>query len=262
MSTPKSSWRGTILFGKLPIGVELTSVCADEDSEFVTVHAADRGPVKQIKRCTKCAKDVDASECARAVEVAGEHVVVTEEELKACAPKSRSTIVLTQFVGAETIRPAFYDKAYYVEPTSGEYRDLQAHSILFGALGSHGLVAIGKVSFKTAERIAAIGVDEGRLMLYTLHYPGELRAVVQCPRVSVPQDLIAISVEVMESINRESGLSIEHEADLTRFSDDYSTRLAKLLRVKRGEVLTAPAGADLASVLAGSVKKPRRRKAA
>ncbi len=262
MSTPRPSWDGVIRFGLVDIEVQLIAVTVDPKSDFISVHAAAGhiGTVKQDRVCEECAKTVDTADLSRAVPTTGGPVLISDVEIEDLATPSRKVIVLDQFKPVQMLRPAYYERAYYVAPKS--IRDAIPCGTLRRALALKGEAGIGKIAFLSRERLAAISVDDaGNLMLYALHFPAEMRepphpfgdGEVLCR----DEDIRAAAV-LMDAINQRGHFSSAGpDLSTDRYRDGYTDGLATLVADKKGTA--KPARYEtLDKALTASVTRQRR----
>lgn len=259
MTSARPSWTGTIEFGGLSIGVQLVTACPDPETEFVSVHAADMGTLKQLKICSKCSAPVTSAEIASAVEVGkGDYALVTAEEMAALATPARGTVKLDQFPPAGSIRPVLYEKSYYVMPASDDDRAI--YSLLRAALGRLERVGLGKIALRGRERIAAIATDGDSLlmMLYVLRMPAEVRAASLGSWITVvTAEDVRAATELIEATNRKAKIHASYVPNFALYRDEYSEKLHALTARKRGRTVGANAG-DIGATLKASVARTKR----
>jgi DNA end-binding protein Ku len=253
-TTPRPSWTGTIRFGLLDIPVKLIPATDDsESSVFVTLHAACQSPVRQDRICKKCANTLDAHEIVKGVDVgAGVYAIVSDEELAALAQPSRSVVLLNQYCDVTAISLFAPEKTYYVVP--GDDRGPGGYDLLRRALETLEKAGIGKISFRSRERICAVRAGEDCLVLHVLRmFVGEVRPAPEVTSGPIEDSELALAVKLIQS----SKSSATGACDLSRYEDVYSKRLESLVASKRPK--KAPgAGLTVAGTLAASVKRAKR----
>lgn len=255
MANARASWTGIVQFGLLAIGVQLLPCSADPDPPFVSVHAKDLKPVKQIKICsgTSCSVTLSAGDIAQAVTMSGGgHSLVTPEELEAIAPASRKVVVLDRFARRDGLRLIAHERSYNVLPAGD---DRHAYSLLNRVLDATNRAALGKISFRGRERIAAFVVEDEELLLHVLRFPSEIRECIYPPLAPVSGDELRLAEQFVDQTNKKAGASTADSCHLYRYTDDYTDQLEALIRIKRGTDIPHPA---LSTTLKASVTRAKR----
>ncbi len=100
------------------------------------------------------------------------YIEIDPEELKALRIPTATTMQIQQFVDADEISSALYERPYFVAPKD----DVQAKAvgILRKALADTKTMEIGEIAFSGREHLVAIGAPldpkQKGLMLYMLRY--------------------------------------------------------------------------------------------
>ena len=117
--------------------------------------------------------EVEFSNIANAYESDdGQTVVLTKGDL-ATLPVTRSPeISILEFVPADQVDPIYFDKPYYLEPSS---KSPKAYVLLAKALESTDRLAIANFTLRNRTRLAALRVVDGVMTLQTLLWPDEVR---------------------------------------------------------------------------------------
>jgi DNA end-binding protein Ku len=119
----------------------------------------------------------------------GQYVTLEPEELDAVALETTHVVDIQQFVPEDEIDELYYGEPYYVVP-DGDYGE-EAFAVLREAISAKGMVAIGRVVFRSREHMVAIKPRDQGTMLTTLLYPYEVRK----PRHSSARFLIRRSTK-------------------------------------------------------------------
>jgi len=161
--------------------------------------------------------------------------------------------------GDGTIR--FVKQAYYVEPDKiGQ----KAFSLLRAVLADKGLTAICKVVIKDREALAALDPFADTMVLSTLHWPDEIRAVAD---LDLPTE--EFEFKPAERLMAEQLIeAMTAEFDPAQYRDEYREALMGVIeaKVEGRQVVQAaeePAGAliDLMAALEASVNAARASRA-
>lgn len=262
-ATARPSWTGVLQFGLVPIGVKLFPVAGEYKTPFVSVHPSCMAPFKQVKKCSKCGR----ANCveAKAVDVSDQpdrtdYVVLTDADLESLTPASRKRITLDQFPEvAEVLRPELIEETYYVQPSTEG--DREAYWSLWAALRASSAAGVGKVSFRSRERLAAILPHQptGGMICLVLRFPSELRAIIGDAAMAVDDDRLAKACALIEQIRHNSIFPLSP----ILFRDDYEAKVTEIVAGKRPPALslTEALVASVASTVTAKVVD-RRRKAA
>jgi DNA end-binding protein Ku len=134
----------------------------------------DSRDMQRLRRELYCPADnkvVDDDEIARGVQVGDKWVTVTDDELRAAAPKRSTSIEILDFVPLDEIDPLYYDHPYLVVPGSA----LKPYRLLVEVLQEKNLAGIARFVLHAREHYVALRVLEDQLCLITLRYQDQLR---------------------------------------------------------------------------------------
>ncbi|APE35668.1 Ku protein [Nocardia mangyaensis] len=218
----RSIWKGSIAFGLVNVPVKVYTATEDHDIRFHQVHAEDGGRIKYDRVCTVCGKSIQYADIDKAyVDPDGDQVVLTDADFAKLPAAEKHEIPVLEFVPSDQIDPVLFDKSYYLEPDSATPK---AYQLLAATLERIDKTALVHFTLRQKTRLAALRVREGILVLQTLLWPDEVRAVdfpalddAPAPR---PQEL-KMAETLVESM---SG-----DFDPTEYTDEYQIELQKLL---------------------------------
>ncbi|MFC4373707.1 Ku protein [Nocardia halotolerans] len=218
----RSIWKGSIAFGLVNVPVKVYTATEDHDIRFHQVHAEDGGRIKYDRVCQVCGKSVQYSDIDKAyVSPDGDQVVLTDTDFSKLPAAEKHEIPVLEFVPSDQIDPVLFDKSYYLEPDSATPK---AYQLLAATLERIDKTALVHFTLRQKTRLAALRVREGVLVLQTLLWPDEVRAVdfpsledAPAPR---PQEL-KMAETLVESM---SG-----DFDPGDYTDEYQIELQKLL---------------------------------
>ena len=133
-------WNGTLTFGLVVIPVRLYAATEKKSVSFRLLHEECHTPVKYMKWCPSCEKELHQSEIVKAYEYQkGEHVIVTEEDMEAIPGPSAHVIEILDFVNLHDVGRGT-TKSFFLEPREGAekaYSLLLVHEIRRqGCIGS------------------------------------------------------------------------------------------------------------------------------
>ncbi|QIS04732.1 Ku protein [Nocardia brasiliensis] len=218
----RSIWKGSIAFGLVNVPVKVYTATEDHDIRFHQVHAKDGGRIKYDRVCTVCGKSVQYADIDKAYESPeGDKVILTDEDFAKLPAAEKHEIPVLQFVPSEQIDPILYEKSYYLEPDSSTPK---AYVLLATTLERIDRTALVHFTLRQKTRLAALRVQDGVLVLQTLLWPDEVRAVefesldgVAEPK---PQE-IKMAETLVETMS--------DDFDPDQFTDEYQIELKRLL---------------------------------
>lgn len=170
----RAIWSGSINFGLVSIPVAMYSATEDHTVHF---HQFQRGTADRIRYQRineRTGKEVDYADIVKGAEVGGgDYVIVEPEELDAIAPGRSRTLDITRFVDLNEIDPVYFQKTYWLAPTSEEYT--RPYALLREAMARANRAGIATFVMRGKEYLAAIRADDGALALHTLFFADEIR---------------------------------------------------------------------------------------
>jgi DNA end-binding protein Ku len=129
---------------------------------------------------------VSRSELLKGFEVAkGEYVLFGKEELDAVKLESTRIIDIEKFVPRTSIDRLYWDTPYHLVPAGKT--GIEAYAVIRAAMAKQSMVAIGRLVMSTRERICAIEIEEGGLVLTTLRTAEEVRALDEVALPDLPK---------------------------------------------------------------------------
>jgi DNA end-binding protein Ku len=154
----------------------------------------------------------------------GEYVLFDKEELDAVKLESTRIIDIEKFVPRASIDRLYWETPYHLVPAGKT--GIEAYAVIRAAMGQN-MVAIGRLVMSTRERICAIEIEEGGLVLTTLRTAEEVRALdeVALPELPKPDPkMLQIAEKIVE---QQSG-----DFDPSEFRDRYEDALRVLIEEK------------------------------
>jgi DNA end-binding protein Ku len=228
-------WRGHLTFGLVTIPVKLYTATDSKDIRFRLLHKSCLTPIQNKRYCPHHDQIVEWNDVVRGYEhEKGKFVSLTEEDLESVPLETAGTVSVTSFVTLEDINPLFYEKSYYLAPDEGGQK---AFRLLHDTMTEVSRVAVGKVVIKEKEHLVSVRPHDGALVLSTLYYADEVRAVDDIPELPVQAKIHPNEKKMAMQLIE--GLSAEFAP--TEYTDDYRKALEKVISAKiQGEPIEAP----------------------
>ena len=225
---PLSSWKGYISFGLISVPIRLFVAARESHISFNQVHEVCGTRIKQQLFCPHCERVVERSEIAKGYPIDKENfVLVSNEELKALEAQSSETMEIVQFVKLPEVDPLYYQTSYF---SVAEDPGRRAYSLIHKGMEQLKLGAIAKITLHQREQIVMIRPFEKGLVLHTLYYPEEIRAVAEYdnqPEVEVQKAEVELAEQFMKQLTTDF-----HPENL---KDEYESRVEQLIESKQGQ---------------------------
>ena len=218
-------WSGTLTFGLVSVPVDL-----------YPGHRSNRTPLRMLGPegtplsrhyfSQKTGKDLDADAMIRGYEIdKDKFVVVTDEELERLAPDRSRDIDLRSFVPLEEIPPIYFDRSYFLVPSSGSEK---AYRLLAETMDKSDLAGIATFVMRGKEYLVAIFAENGILRAETMRFADELRTPKD---VALPEKkkVSAAAVKKFETIIKKHSGAFS----LSSLKDERAEKFRKLVAKKR-----------------------------
>jgi len=204
--------------------VRLFSGARSSGISFHMLHRDDLQRVKQQLYCPVDNRVVERSEIVKGYEYRkDEYVVVEPEEIKKIEPKTAKTMEILEFVKATEVDPVYFESSYYMLPEEAGRRP---YALLTKALEESDYVAIAKLTMHNREYTVFLRPHEGGLMLHTMYYADEVRAVegFGAPEVELKEAEVKVAHQLIEA------LAADWEPE--KFHDTFQDNLKKMIQTK------------------------------
>jgi DNA end-binding protein Ku len=171
---------GNISFGLVSIPVKLFSATRSKSVSFNLLHGKDLSRIQQKIYCPVDEAIIERSELVRGYEIEkGRYVTFTDEELKALEAHGDHSIEITEFVPLSEVDPVYFEESYYLATDTGANK---AYRLLTDAMESSKRVALGRYTMRGKEHLVLIRPYAKGLILHTLYYADEVKAVDEFDR--------------------------------------------------------------------------------
>src|SRR5215212_5063455 len=252
-------WKGAIQFGLVTIPVKLYLATESRAGvSFHMLHETDKARINMKIWCPEDEEIISRSDTVKGYEYAPDkYVVITDEDLEKLPLKTVRSIEIEQFVDSAEAESntKFVKQSYYIEP---DRVGRKAFQLLKDVLNEKGLTAICKIVIRDREALAALDPFENTMLLSTLYWPDEIRALGEL-------DLPDKESEIKPAEKKMAAQLIEAmtgEFDPEAYRDEYREALMQVIesKVEGRETVIAEAPeegtklVDLMAALQASVK--------
>ncbi len=229
MSVARSMWKGAIQFGLVTIPVKLYLATESRAGvSFHMLHEKDKSRIQMKIWCPEDEEIIPRTDTVKGYEYAPDrYVVIEDEDLEKLPLKTVRSIEIEQFVDsteAET-NTRFVKQAYYLEP---DRIGRKAFQLLKEVLQDKGLTAICKIVIRDREALAAMDPFESTMLLSTLYWPDEIRALGE---LDLPEE----DAEIKPAEKKMAAQLIEAmtgEFDPAQYRDEYREALMQVIESK------------------------------
>lgn len=223
----RSLWKGSISFGLVNIPVKLYAATERKNVKFHYLHDECKTPIRYLKWCEACNREVTMDEVVRGYEYTrGEYVVLRDEDFENIPVPTTRAVEIIDFVRLEEIDPIYYDKTYFLEPGEGA---MKAYSLLRRAMKETGRIALAKVAVRARETIATVRVyQDHALVIETMFFPDEVRDVRKLEGIFQEPALSEREVELALQLVENLTEPFEPE----KYTDDYRKALRDIIHKK------------------------------
>ena len=261
----RTIWNGSISFGLVNIPIGLALATQRSDVAFRTLHRECGTPIKQKRWCPHHERDVEPDELVKGWEVAkGEFVIVEDSDLESVALQRSQSIDILRFVALEEVDPMYFDKTYYLAPSSADAAK-RPYVLLLRAMQDTGMAAVGKFVLWGKENLCLIRAQGDTLALQTLFFHDDVRSKAEIEESVESVDLKKPELDLAGQVIQ----SLVGEWSPQEFENEYRRDLKAMLDAKlAGETLTRPEPVaetpvvDLMEALRRSVAEVQDRKTA
>ena len=222
-------WKGAIQFGLVTIPVKLYVATESRAGvSFNMLHETDKSRIQMKIWCPEDEEIIQRSETVKGYEYAPDkYVVITDEDLEKLPLKTVRSIEIEQFVEREEAeqQTKFIKQAYYIEP---DRVGRKAFALLKEVLQDKGLTAICKFVIRDREVLAAMDPFENTMLLSTLYWPDEIRALDE---LDLPEE----EPEIKPAEKKMAAQLIEAmtgEFDPANYRDEYREALMQVIESK------------------------------
>jgi DNA end-binding protein Ku len=219
-------WRGHISFGLVTFPIKLYTATEQKDVRFRLLHSECLTPIKNQRYCPYHDKVIEWKDVVRGYEVSkGKFVTVTDEELESIPIDTSRSVNVAGFVELREIDPLYYEHSYYVAPDEG---GAKAFVLFRDALQEVNRVAVGQVVIRDKEYPVALRPYEGGMVMATLYYADEVRALSSF-------DEFPVEAKVHPNERKMALQLVENlamEFHIEEFRDEYREKVLALVKAK------------------------------
>jgi DNA end-binding protein Ku len=223
----RTLWKGAISFGLVHIPVRVYPATESKGVKFRYLHRECGTPVRYVKWCSTCEREVAAEDIASGYEYQkGQFVVLEDEDFERLPAAETKVVDILDFVDLSEIDPIYYDKTYYLEPDEG---GIKAYALLRRAMLETGRVAVARVTIRTKQSLATVRVfDRTVLAMETMYWPDEIRSYTGFQSLGAEPAFQENEVRMADMLVG----SLTAPFHPAKYTDDYRAALQETIRAK------------------------------
>src|SRR5262245_51514413 len=265
----RTIWNGSITFGlvNIPVGLALATKPAARQSDvsFRTLHRECGTPIKQKRWCPLHDREVPADELVKGWEVSkGEFVMIEDADLEAIQQYDDSrSIEIQSFVPLDQIDPVFFDRTYYLAPSSTPAQR-RPYVLLLRALQESDMGAMGRFVLRGQENFGLIRARGDALALETLFVAEDVRSQGEVEEAVGDTEIKEAELDLARQVID----SLSGDFDPSTLESEYRSSLHEMLEAKlAGQEIKLPEPVeeetpvvDLMEALKASVSEVQKKK--
>ena len=219
---PRALWKGAISFGLIYVPVELHTASRDNTLPMHMLDSRDFAPVGYKRVNKNTGKEVDWSHIVKGYEYKkGDFVALADADFKHANVKASETIEIDTFCDVSQIPAMYYEKPYYLAPTTGGDK---VYTLLRQALESTDKVAVATFVMHQRQHLCAIAPEGASLMLLTLRFADEVLLATERSAAKISSAELAMAKQLIQSM--------EGKFTASKFKDSYRADLKRRIQEK------------------------------
>jgi DNA end-binding protein Ku len=237
-------WKGAIKLSLISIPIRaFPATDSSSDVSFRQLHRRCHTPIQLKKWCPHCEEEVGAADIVKGYESSkGHYVIVTEEEIAKVRPETTHVVDLSHILETKDVDPIYIERSYFLGPDNKNAGG--AFAVLREAL--EGQAAVGRLALHGREYLVAVLPRETGLVMYTLRTAGEVRDMsgietLEFAETKTKPEEVRLARQVLKAL--------DHETELSAFTDHYEEALRAMLAAKTEVEAPAEGGAKPAKVV-------------
>jgi DNA end-binding protein Ku len=238
---PRSLWKGAISFGLVHIPVEMYPATSEHALDLTMLDRRDFSPVG-FKRYNKSNnKEVSWDDIVKGYEYTdGEYVVLSEEDLRRANVEATQTIDILAFVDAGQVPLLYYENPYYLAPGKGGDK---VYALLRETLRKTGKIGIANVVIRVKQHLAALVCVDDVIVMNTLRYSDEIRAIddlkipsSKAKATSISDKELKMAMALVEGMSEDWKPEQYHDT----YREDVLALVEKKIKAKQTKTITMP----------------------
>lgn len=219
----KAIWTGSIGFGLVNIPIKMYTAVEDSSLDLDMLDKKDHANIKFKRVNENTGKEVAWENIVRGFLLNDKYVVLDKQDFEKASPEKTKHIEITQFTNEKDIDSNYFEQPYFLAP---EKTGTRAYALLRDALKKSGKAGVGLFVMHNREHVCIIKAQDNALVLNRIRFAQELRspAELKLPATKSKPPELKMALNLIEQLTS--------KFDITKFKDDYSDKLMKIIRAK------------------------------
>ncbi len=225
---PRAIWKGVLKVAEVTCPVALYT--AASTSERISFHTLNRKTGHRVHRQfidAVTGKPVEKEDQVKGYDRGdGDYIMLEPEEIAEAIPESDKTLDVATFLPCDEIDDLFFDRPYYVTPSTPVATE--AFALIREVMASREAAALARTVIFRRMRSILIRPHDAGMIATTLNFDYEVRPVESAfddiPKLKIEGEML----ELAEHIIRTKAGRFDPKA----FEDRYETALAELVKAK------------------------------
>ncbi len=225
---PRAVWKGVLKIAEVTCPVSLYT--AASTAERISFHTLNRKTGNRVHRQfvdEVSGKPVETEDQVKGYDKGdGDYVILEPEEIAAAVPESDKTLTVETFLPCNEIDDLFFDKPYYVSPSTPVASD--AFALIREGMKSRQAAALARTVIFRRMRSILIRPHGDGLIATTLNFDYEVRsakdAFSDIPAIKIDDEMLELAEHIIKT---KAG-----KFDPKSFDDRYESALAELVQAK------------------------------
>ncbi|AOO81340.1 Ku protein [Bosea vaviloviae] len=225
---PRAVWKGVLKIAEMTCPVSLYT--AASTAERISFHTLNRKTGNRVHRQfidEVSGKPVETEDQVKGYDKGdGDYVILEPEEIAAAVPESDKTLTVETFLPCDEIDDLFFDKPYYVSPSTPVASD--AFTLIREGMKSRQSAALARTVIFRRMRSILIRPHGDGLIATTLNFDYEVRSAADAfsdvPAIKIDDEMLELAEHIIKT---KAG-----KFDPKSFDDRYESALAELVQAK------------------------------
>jgi len=224
----RANWKGALRIGEVSCPVALYTAASTADRiAFHTLNRQTGNRVHRVYFDSETDDPVEQTDQVKGYETTpGETVILEPDEIAAAIPESDKIMDVGAFVATSKIDDLFFDKPYYLTPSSPIASE--AFALIRDGMAAAGVAAVARTVIFRRMRSLLIRPHELGLIAETLDFDYEVRsprdAFADIPKIKIDPEMLDLAHHIIKT---KSG-----KFDPSAYDDRYEAALTELVRAK------------------------------
>ena len=219
----KAIWTGSIGFGLVNIPIKMYSAVEESTLDLDMLDKNGHANIKFKRVNEHTGKEVPWANIVKGYMLNDRYVILDDKDFEKASPEKTDHIEIIQFVNEKEIDSTYFEAPYYLEPQKTGSR---AYVLLRDALEKTAKAGVGTFVMRNREHVCIIKTIDDVLVLNRIRFAEEIRKTtdLKIPATKSKPAEIKMATSLIDQLTK--------PFDPSKFKDDYSDKLMKVIRAK------------------------------